>query len=365
MDSVVVYGFSTEGYNLASKLVERGIKVQLIDETLSSAVMLRPEIAKMYPDMATLNADEPLMDAVPVKTAVSEAKCLFFAPRIRRTGSDCKMEVYSKFKDAITYLSEGSSFVCSIPVGLGGNMQNMSVLKHITGIEAGKGISYYYYPLNAHQHTSIVGTIRGNENTELVKILDEDLLFIPMSMAEREHAVNVLSKFGNTISKIEMYRYGAHTSDILPYTSETFLDDMVDGLLDLQLIKDSKDNVTHVSYLIKGGIRAIETYIKKMIESIKNIARERGLRMSRTDVIISWQIDRYGIRGDRLEVLQTLMTKLQDYTSRVEQCNTLENFHVNRTTLVIACSKSNYEEAKARQDDMESIIIKATPTVSV
>lgn len=361
----MVYGFSTEGYNLASRLVERGIQVHLIDETLSSAVMLRPEIAKMYPDVATLNADEPLMDAVPVKSAVSEAKYLFFAPRIRRTGSDCKMEVYSKFKDAVTYLTRGSSIICNIPVGLGGNMQNTSLLKHVTGVEAGKGISYYYYPLSVGQQTSVVGTIQGNKNTELIEVLDQNLTFIPIQMAEREHAVSIFSKFAKTISKIEMYRYGAYVPDALPYTSEAFLDDMVDGLLDLQLIKDSEDNVGHVLYLIKGGTRAIDTYIKKLVDGVKYIVREKGLRMSRTDIVVAWQVDRYGIRGDRLEVLQSLVTKLQDYTSRVEQYNTLENFHVNRTTLVIACSKSNYEEAKARQNDMESIIIKATPTVSV
>ncbi|MXY60563.1 MAG: hypothetical protein F4Y82_00385 [Cenarchaeum sp. SB0665_bin_23] len=365
MENAVVYGFSTEGYSLASRLVERRIQVHLIDETLSSAVILRPEIAKMYPDVATLNADEPLMDAVPVKVAVSEAKYLFFAPRIRRVEDDCKMEIYSKFKDAVAHMVDGSSIICNIPLGLGGNIQNLSLLKHVTGVEAGQGISYYYYPLGSGQQRGIVGTVRGNTNTELIDILDEDLVFIPMTMAEREHAISAFSKFAKTISKIEMYRYGAYVSDALPYTNETFLDDMVEGLLDLQLIKDSQDNVGHVLYLVKGGIRAIDMYIKKLVDSVKHTVREKGLKMSRTDIVVAWEVDRFSIRGDRLEVMQNLMTRLQDYTSRVEQHGTLKNFRPNRTTLVIACSKSNYEEAMARQDDMESIIIKATPTVSV
>lgn len=365
MDSIVVYGFSTEGYNLASSLVERGVQVHIIDEMQSSAVLLRPEIAKMYPDVATLNEDEPLMDVMPIRDAVSQAKYLFFAPRIRRTGTDCRVDVNSKLKDAAMHLSEGSSVICNIPSGLGGNAQNMSILKHATGMEAGKDISYYYYPLSGNEHADVIGTISGNKNTELIEILDGGVDLVPIGIAEREHAVHTLSKFGRTISGIEMYKHGAYAPDVFSHTNEMFLDDMVDGLLDLQLIKDSQDNVAHILYMVNGGIRAIEMYIKKLVDVIKHTARKLGLRMSRTDVVVSWHIDRHGIRGDRLEILRTLMTKLQDYTSRVEQYDTLEKFRVSRATLIIACSKSNYEEAKMRQDDMESIIVKATPTVSV
>ena len=110
-DKVVVYGLSTEGYYLACQMASKGADVHIIDESSSSAISLKPETAKTYPSVASLQGDEPLLSMKPIQVAISEAQYLFFTPRIRNIGEDFKTEINSKFKDAIGPLKKGSSVV--------------------------------------------------------------------------------------------------------------------------------------------------------------------------------------------------------------------------------------------------------------
>jgi len=82
---VVVYGLSTEGYAIASQMAMKGADVYIIDESNPSAISLKAEIAKMYPNVASLKEDEPLLAMEPIDVAISKAQYLFFAPRVRKT----------------------------------------------------------------------------------------------------------------------------------------------------------------------------------------------------------------------------------------------------------------------------------------
>ena len=80
----------------------------------------------------------------PIDVAISKAQYLFFTPRIRKTGQDIKTEIHSKFKDAVTSLKKNSSVIFTLATGFGGNNENISLLEHVTGLQAGKNISYFY-----------------------------------------------------------------------------------------------------------------------------------------------------------------------------------------------------------------------------
>src|ERR671924_1555073 len=60
--SVAVYGLSTEGYRIASSIAVNGSKVSLIDESVRMAILLKPDIARTYPNVSSLMEDEPLLD---------------------------------------------------------------------------------------------------------------------------------------------------------------------------------------------------------------------------------------------------------------------------------------------------------------
>jgi len=125
-----------------------GADVQIIDESNATAILLKPETAKTYTNVISLREDEPLLAMEPSNIAISKAKYLFFTPRIRKTGDDLKTEISSKFKAAMKELKEGSSVINCLPTGFNGNNENISLLKHITGFEAGKLISYFYFPIH-------------------------------------------------------------------------------------------------------------------------------------------------------------------------------------------------------------------------
>ena len=100
-EKIVVYGLSTEGYSLACQMAVNGINVQIIDESSSSAISLKSEIAQTYTSINSLKEEEPLLSMEPIEIAISNAKYLFFAPKMRKMDQDLKTELNSKFKDAV------------------------------------------------------------------------------------------------------------------------------------------------------------------------------------------------------------------------------------------------------------------------
>ena len=77
ISKVAVFGLSTEGYSIASKMAINGADVQIIDESTPSAISIKSEIAKTYPTVQTLKDDEPLLAMTPIDVAISKAQFLF------------------------------------------------------------------------------------------------------------------------------------------------------------------------------------------------------------------------------------------------------------------------------------------------
>jgi hypothetical protein len=73
-EKIVVYGLTTEGYFLASQMAMKGADVSIIDESSPSAVLLKAETAKTYPDLTAFQEDEPLLSVEPIDVAISNAK---------------------------------------------------------------------------------------------------------------------------------------------------------------------------------------------------------------------------------------------------------------------------------------------------
>ena len=169
---VVVFGLSTEGYSIACKMALKGADVQIIDESTPSAISIKSDIAKTYPTVQTLKDDEPLLSMAPIDVAISKAQFLFFVPVLRKTGQEIRIEINSKFKEAVGELKKGSSVVYCLGTGFGGNSENISLLEHVTGLKIGKNITYFYYPLSKNEsQKSYIGTFDGKENEILKKLL--------------------------------------------------------------------------------------------------------------------------------------------------------------------------------------------------
>ena len=174
-EKVVVYGLSSEGYSIARQMAIKGADVHIIDESAATAILLKSEIAETYPSVTSLKEDEPLIAMEPIDIAISKAQYLFFAPRIRKLGQDLKIEVSAKFKDAIGSLKKNSSIIYCLGTGFGGNNENMAILKHVTGFEAGKSISYFYFPIiDLNKTPEVIGSLNKTDDKKLSSLLTVD-----------------------------------------------------------------------------------------------------------------------------------------------------------------------------------------------
>ena len=372
---VVVFGLSTEGYALACQMAIKGADVHIIDESTPSAISLKSEIAKTYPNVTSLKEDEPLLSMEPIDVAISQAKYLFFTPRIRKTGQDTKTEVNSKFKDATAPLKKGSAVIYNLATGFGGNNENISLLEHVTGLEVGKTISYYYYPLgDPNQIPNVIGSYDSTKDPKLEELLKTgktEKKFVALSSAEHFHAINVLSRFSELCSVLEVCKFAKDEITKSDLTSDNFnkifLDDMINGLYDLRSLGSSFEGANTLMYLINGSIKGLDGYIKRLIDEIRITLKKNDLKASRTKIAISWTLDQHAMRGDKIEMLQNLTSRLRDYIGDVEafEGQNFDLYHSDKTTVVVVCSKSDYENIEKKRKDSDLILIKTSPLCEV
>ena len=378
--SVAVYGLSTEGYRIASSIAIKGTKVSLIDESVRIAISLKPDIARTYPNVSSLVEDEPLLDLEPVDIAISNASYIYFAPRIRKVGSDVKSDVTTKFRDAIKALKKGASVVYMLPTGLGGNNENIALIEHMTGMAIDKDISYYYLPMTNIVGTNpemLIGSVKSKQDAYLSKMLhDPDtrrrLNFVDVNSAELVHSIKTLNHYSGMASILEICKKATDSnlgSELMSASfTDLYIDDVTSGLYDLRMIGSSIDGAGPLMYLVNGTIKGIEGYIKYLVDRVRAALKKRDLKASRTKVAIAWTLDQHEMRGDKLGLLSTLETKVKDYIGDVERHRgpTFDLYHTDKTTVVIACSKADFEKVISKNiASQDFIIMKANPLCEI
>tara|TARA_B100001750_G_scaffold224584_1_gene215783 strand:- start:160 stop:1293 length:1134 start_codon:yes stop_codon:yes gene_type:complete len=369
---VVIFGLSTEGYDLACKIALNGGDVQIIDESTPSAITIKKDIAKNYPNVQALKDDEPLLSMVPIDIAVSKAQILFFAPRLRKTGQDIKTELSSKFKDAVSNIKKGCTVVYCLGTGFAGNNENISLLEHVTGFKIGKNVSYVYYPVTTQNKKTIIGSYDGKPDDRLSSLLslEKNTNFVSITAAEHLHAINILKRFSDITSILEVCKFTKDQNIKNELNSneinEIYLDDMVNNLFDLRSLGGSFDGASSLTYLINGSLKGVDGYLKKLIDEIRLVLKRNELKASRTRILLSWSLDTYEMKGEKHEKLYELETKLKDYIGDVESIQTpLDIFSNDKTIIIIACSQLDYDYILKSKKDNEYIIIKANPLCEV
>ena len=372
-EKVVIYGLTTEGYFIACQMAIKGADVYLVDESSPTAISLKPEVAKTCPDIDSLKEDEPILTAVPVDVAVSKAEYLFFTPRIRKINADLKAEVNSKFKEAIKKVKKGSTVIYCLATGHQGNSENITILKHVTGFEAGKSVSYYYFPLNGLSKTpSVIGSLKKIKDKKLSALLStnkDEKTFVDISSAEHIHHIQTVKRFSGICSILEvckLVKNNPESNTTFDDFKNTYLDDMMNGLDDLRLLSSSLEGSSPLLYLINGSIKGINGYAKRLIEIIRITLKNHELKASKTKIILSWTLDKNQMRGEKVEMLNSITSKLRDYIGDVETSEgLLDFFHSDKTTIAIACTESDYKKIKEIKQNQDIFLIKANPLFEV
>jgi hypothetical protein len=375
--AIAVYGLSTEGYHIASSIAVKGSKVSLIDESARMAIRLKPDIARTYPNVRSLIEDEPLLALEPIDIAIRDASYVFFAPRVRKVGQDVKSDVTSKFRDAIGALKKGTSVIYSLPTGIGGNNENIAIIEHMTGLSVGRDVFYYYMPINSPDTSSssetLVGSFKSKPDAEMSKMLYEQdvihkLNFVDIVSAEFVYSIKILRHYTSMASVLEICKHvqSSEMSSRLMHDAfrDIYIDDVANGLYDLRAIGSSLAGAGPLMYLVNGTIKSIEGYIKHIIDEIRSMLKKRDLKASRTKVAIAWTLDPNEMRGDKLELLSSLETKLKDYIGDVEpqQSTNFNLYPTDKTTIVIACTKNDSMRILSKnKQTMDFILMKANP----
>jgi hypothetical protein len=344
------------------------------------AIAIKPDIARNYPNVNSLIDDESLLGLEPIDIAISTASYIFFAPKIRKIGQDVKSDVMSKFRDAIKNLRKGSSFIYALPTGIGGNDENIALMEHLTGMNVGDDINYYYMPIcnsNISTPDLLVGSIRSRQDAQMERLLlDSDtntrLNFVDILSAELAHSMRILEHYTGLASILEICKQvdDVHISNELMSNPlrNVYLDEVANGLYDLRAIAASLGGAGPLMYLVNGTIKGTEAYIKHLIDEVRDVLKKRDLKASRTKVVIKWSLDLNEMRGDKLDLLLSLESKLKDYIGDVELHNgpSLDLYPSDKTIIIITCSKDDYARLEAEgTSNKECIIMKANPVCEI
>ena len=370
---VAVYGLSTEGYKIASHISTKGIPVSIIDDSSGMAITLKPDIAKTYSSVTSFIQDETLLDFEPFDVAINSASFIFFTPRIRKSWPDAKNHIGSKFQDVIKHVNKDSSIIYAVPTGFGVNNENITLIERRTGLSVGKNIFYHYMPISSISSTlfePIIGT-KSRVNSNLTSLLNglhpnNTMKIVDIESAEYIYCIRILRHYGLMSPIFEICKFADHTfqSQIMESESidEIYLDDLVVGLFDLNTILSSLAGISPLTLLVKGNIATVENYIKHLTEQIKIILKRFELKASKTKAIISWTFDPNEMRGDRLEIISRLESRLKDYVGDVERSDSIFDFYSSEKKLIVlSCSKTDFEKLNKNNPNSDIIIVKATP----
>lgn len=370
---VAVYGLSTEGYKIASHISTKGIPVSIIDDSSGMAITLKPDIAKTYSSVTSFIQDETLLDFEPFDIAINSASFIFFTPRIRKSWPDAKNHIGSKFQDVIKHVNKDSSIINTVPAGFGVNNENITLIERRTGLSVGKNIFYHYMPVSSISSTlfePIIGT-KSQVNSNLTSLLNglypnNMMKIVDIESAECIYCIRILRHYGLMSPIFEICKFADHNfqSQIMESGSidEIFLDDLVVGLFDLNTILSSLAGISPLTLLVKGNIATVENYLKHLTEQIKILLKRFELKASKTKAIISWTFDPNEMRGDRLEIISRLESRLKDYVGDVERHDSIFDFYSSeKKIIVLSCSKTDFEKLNKNNPNSEIIIVKATP----
>jgi hypothetical protein len=344
-EATVIFGLSSEGFQIGSKLAAKGYQVTMIDEFLGTAMELRPEIAGDYRDLRSLLAAEPLMQLKSKKDSISTAKVIFFSPRLRRNDEEILAEVKSRIAEASKSMGPDTVFVFCLPLGIGGTKEIIDRIEHSSGLVNGKDFWFSYSPLDAEGRPSVFGC--DGKDPPYFKVIEAAGLGTEVTgllKAELVHAQKVVAKYSNLASAFETARRLTQMGADSPREyKQVFAEDLNSSLFDLNLILDSLETGEPILILASGANKSIESYGRFLVERVREFVRMMDLKAARLKILLFSDSDILEMRGERLKLATDLVERLRDYFSDIESLNVMkENFSLptglDKTNLLIFLS---------------------------
>lgn len=345
-ESVTVFGLSSEGYQIASNLAKKGYKVSLIDETLGTAMDLRPEIAGDYTDLQTLLADEVLMQIKSSKESISKSKVIFFTPKIRRGKEEVLAEVKSRLGDVSKSMSVETLFVFCLPAGIAGTKELTDRIEYSSGVGLGNGFAFAYSPLESGKPTVFGCDSKEIPHSDIIQASGLSIEMMSVAKAELVHAQRVVAKYSSLSSAFETARRLTQANAESPREyKQVYADDLGASLYDLRLILESLETGDPLLYLASGANKSIESYSRFLVERVREFVRTKDLKAARLKIILFTDTDTMEMRGERLNIAGDFVERLRDYFSDIEYLNIMKEgftppMSLDKTNLMVFLSGS-------------------------
>ncbi len=347
---VAVYGLTTEGYNIASQVVERA-SVTIVDDTLQMAMDLNAQTVRDNPTLQELVGGESLMGLKPVSQVLTEASVIFFTPKLRKTGDESVIEANAKMREVAKNVTKGATVVNALPVGIGGNDDNIALIEKQTGLKIGEGLNYGYSPMRPGGAATTVAVSAMTRSQGGVEDLGLRATYGNITSAELEYASLVLNESTSVATEIELMRKAKGLKPIGGKTAERYIDDLAAHVYDLTAIQSSEDVGEPLTYLAGAAIKSLENHVRYIVDETRELLRELQLKASRTRVLVAWTVDRYEMRADRMKTAESLVERLRDYVTDVKQAQmgvgreeVVDSYKHN---IAIVCSAADLEWMKS------------------
>ena len=369
---VAMYGLTSEAYRLAATLVDRA-QVTIVDEALQMAMDIDPAFMKKNPNLQEVMAEEPLLRFKPLEQVLGEAQVIFFTPRLRRPSDETLIEAGSKLRDLARYLTKGVTLVNSLPTGPGGNSDNIMLAEKQTGLQVGSTLTYSYMPLRPGDFKPAVISAAGLMEKGALQTLG----FVPNSQnvfsAELEYASSVMESAVASVTEIELARRAREAKVTLQRSSSVYLDEFSKYLYELKAIQASEETGESISYLAGATLKSFDNYVRYTVDETREVLKEKQLKASRTKISLLWNLDKYEMRGERLQVAESIQQRLRDYVTDVDVASRskgrggAELLDPLKHNVVIVCSKDDWDlikQARKDQRSVETTVLLATPSLS-
>jgi hypothetical protein len=369
---VAIYGLTTEGYLLASRIIEKA-SVTIIDDTLQMAMELDQQMVKSHKDLHALVGEESLMGLKPIAQVLADSAVVFFTPKLRRGNDESVIEASTKLRDIAKYVSKGVLIVNTLPTGIGGNGDNVSLLEKQTGLNVGDSLNYAYCPLLPKSGDTRFLSVASNSSSGILEEIGLKLTATKLAKSELRYVSYVLEKTMKITTQIELMRRAREqkVSD-RPDNEEGYIDELASYLYDLAAIQSSEDVGEPITYLASAAIKGLENYVRYIVDQTREMLRDLQLKASRTKVVIAWTIDKYEMKADRLRTAEGMVERMRDYVTDVEHAQSSPSDRGGQVlspykhNIVIVCSAEDYEwirGLKKTNRGIELSILKATPSL--
>ena len=367
---VAMYGLTTEGYKLAGTIVDKA-EVTIIDETLQMALELNSTFMKKNPDLGEMMGGEPLLSFKPLEQVLGGADVVFFTPKLRRPVDESLVEANSKLREAAKYLSKGVVLVNTLPTGPGGKSEHIMLLEKQTGLKIGDTMTYAYAPLMPDEtRPRIVSSTERRDGNHLDAI-GLAPSFQNIFSAELQYTSEVLGSAIGSVTQIELSRRAREAKVSLQREDDEFIDQFAKYLYDLRAIQAGEGSGESIAYLAGATLKSLENFVRYVVDEARDVLKEKELKASRTRVTLLWDLDKYEMRNDRLQMAGGIQQRLKDYVTDVDIVGSArltaggEVLDPLKHNVVIVCSKHGYESIKKSKGrrGVDVTVIRASPSL--